>query len=168
MTAPKGTPSFTTPESIAAEETHIDIIHKVLSRYKGITVERERRVSDFCDNYDYSVLKEGRSQVIKSDGGWIYKDGNLVGVAECKYQSSRQNACERAAKYIFVPEIHKQPSKLFISCYGEGFRKKTGGGATGPFIDMAKNIGVSIYENLSNTSLEQEFEKWLKKHIDLA
>ena len=139
-----------------------------MSRYKDITVERERRVSDFCDNYDYSVLKEGNSQVIKSDGGWIYKDGNLVGVAECKYQASRQNACERAAKYIFVPEIHKQPSKLFISCYGEGFRKMAGGGSTGPFIDMAKNIGVSIHENLSNTRLEQEFEKWLKKHIDLA
>jgi hypothetical protein len=167
MTAPKGTPSFTTAQSLAAEETHISIINKVLSKYNNITVEKERKVADFCDNYEYSMLKEGKSQVIKSDGGWIYKDGQLIGVAECKYQSSRQNACERAAKYIFVPEIHKDPSKLFISCYGEGFEKKTGGGSTGPFIDMAKNIGVSIHENLNNADLEHTFEEWLKRQINL-
>ena len=168
MTAPKGTPSFTTLQSLAAEETHISIITKVLSRYTNITVEKERKVSDFCDNYEYSMLKEGKSQVIRSDGGWIYKDNELIGVAECKYQSSRQNACERAAKYIFVPEIYKNPSKLFISCYGQGFEMKQGGGSTGPFIDMARNIGVSIHENLNNNDLEQAFEEWLIKQINLS
>ena len=168
MTAPKGTDSFTTTESKNAENNQKEILKEILLEFPEIEIKKGLSVSSICENWDYSRLngKNKKCSVINADGGWLFIDEKLVGIVECKYQSNTQNACERAFKYLAVPEFLSDPSKIFISCHGKGFEKTDKGAATGVFIDMCKNIGITIYENPDNTDLERHFREWISNLIE--
>lgn len=168
MTAPKGTNSFTTTNSKNAEKKQKEILKKILSEFPEIKRKKGLSVSTICENWDYSRLnqKNKKCSVINADGGWLFIDEKLVGVVECKYQSNPKNACERAFKYLAVPEFISDPSSIFISCHGKGFEKTEEGASTGVFIDMCKNIGITIYENPDDADLERHFREWISNLIE--
>ena len=106
----------------------------------------------------YALLKNGKSQVWESDGGFITHKEEVVGVAENKWQKARENACERACRYLTC----FNPEQIFVSCSGPGFVLKNGGGATGPLLDMLKHCGVCVTENVNE---EQEFKAIFKTWV---
>ena len=166
MTAPVGSHSFTTEESAAAEKRHTNIMNDVICSTDGFShvpnLDIVRLLSE-SSNQKYSFIKDGkRSQTWHADGGWVFKNGELVGVAECKFQHTRQNACERAFRYLTVEKFREEPRRIFLSCYGPGFENKNGGGSTGPMLDMARNIGMSVHENIDDASFRHRVLEWLE------
>tara|TARA_Y100000034_G_C6759361_1_gene338082 strand:+ start:38 stop:580 length:543 start_codon:yes stop_codon:yes gene_type:complete len=164
MTAPKGTAPFTTEESKAAEAKHTSLIAEILKQKPEINTQKSLSIEALCEGKNpYSLDKRGRSQKWQADGGWIYINGELAGVAECKYQDSRQNACERAFRYLTVDRFRLEPHRIFFSCYGPGFTQENGGGSTGPFLDMASQAGIAVLENPTDKTFKIKFETWLRR-----
>jgi len=164
MTAPAGTHSFTTKESKQSEINHNQWIGDVLadlgpdwSRKKSMSLEELTGQPGV-----YSLDKKKNSQTWVSDGGYIFYRKNLVGVAENKYQKARENACERAARYLALPLFRNQPHRFFLSVYGPGFIKQESGGSTGPFLDAMMSAGVYVIENVNE---EQEFKHFFRKWV---
>jgi hypothetical protein len=163
MTAPVGTASFTTVDSKESERQHSLWVNDVIKE-KGPdwTLRKSVKVSDILatkgmDN-EYALRINGDSNEINSDGGFIFYKDKMVGCAENKYQTARQNACERALKYgTFVPW-----RGCFISVDGTGFIKKRGSHATGTFIEMARFAGATLVENANETEFKNAFRKMLE------
>ena len=166
MTAPVGTHAFTSEESLNAEKKHMRILNEVASSMRGYSFKGGLYISELLLEsapQKYSFIKDGKtSQAWHADGGWVFKGGKLVGVAECKYQKSRQNACERAFRYLTVDKFREEPKRIFLSCYGPGFSNKNGGGSTGPMLDMAKNAGISVHENIDDRRFRLVVKEWLE------
>jgi len=164
MTAPVGSRAFTTEESKEAEDRHTSLIKEVFQAVPMLEIKKEVSIQWLTSgNNSYSLRKDKESQVWRADGGYIYYKGVLVGLAECKYQWSRQNACERAAKYLLIDELYAEPWRLFISCYGPGFVLEDGGGSTGPLLDMMKHRGVTILENPTDEEFLRELQSYLSR-----
>lgn len=158
MTATKGCDAFTTEQSKASEEIHTLWVNEVVGEFPNLKIEKSVTVESIIRKPpEYALKKNGKSNVINADGGFIFKlvDGEwkLVGVAENKFQTARQNAVERAAKYALFLDRHR----IFISCAGEGFVNGpdigVGGSSTGTFIDLAINGGITLLENVTDESI---------------
>ncbi len=163
MTAPVGTAAFTTVSSKESERLHSLWVDDVMNE-KGPdwTLRKSVKVSDILATKgmvnEYALRKNGDSNEINSDGGFIFYKDKMVGCAENKYQVARQNACERSLKYgTFVPW-----SGCFISVGGTGFIKKSGGGSTGTFIEIARFSGATLVENANETVFKNAFRKMLE------
>ena len=168
MTAPKGSDSFTTKESKVSEEIHTLWVSEVASEFDNLKIEKSITVESVIGKRpEYALKKNGRSNEVNADGGFIFKlvDGkwNLAGVAENKYQTARANAVERASKYALFLDRWR----IFISCAGEGFVKGSdvgvGGSSTGTFIDLAINGGVTLLENVTDEStFKNALRTWMR------
>lgn len=156
----------TSKESAESEKNHTQWIREVVRELgpnwmirKSISIEEI-----IGKKPEYALLNEaGDSQSWKSDGGFFFRKSKagtwtLVGVAENKWQKNRENACERAFRYLSF----LKGSQIFISCAGPGFTKKNGGGATGPTIEMLKFSGAYVIENVNDEeSFKAEFRNWV-------
>ena len=166
MTAPKNTESFTTEESKDGEANHTKWVKEIISEYgSDFSIDYSMTIDDIvgAEFNEYAYLKNGKSSVIESDGGFIkYKNKKVIGVCEHKHQKALTNACERAIKYLSFMYDHE----VFISTSGEGFseeKMRAHSSATAKFLAVAKfgykrkklerGIGVSHNEN------EEEFKK---------
>ena len=160
MTAPVGTDAFTTKESTESEKNHTQWVHDVISELgEDWSVKHSMTIAELMGQQPtYARLKNGESQAWESDGGYIFHKRRLVGVAENKWQTARENACERACRYL----TFLKGDQLFVSTAGPGFVLKDGGGATGPFLDMLKFSGACVTENVNN---EQEFKAIFKEWV---
>ena len=164
MAAPIGTRPFTTEASKDAEEKHTSIINDILQEeFPAIEIRKAVSIDSLVEGkIEYSHKKDRSSQEWLADGGWLYYNDKLVGVLECKYQKTRQNACERLFRYLAVNLFRRQPYRVFVSCYGPGFESKMGGGSTGPVLDMARNAGIKALENPSEAKFIEELRSWIK------
>ena len=139
----------TSIQSATAEKNHNLIVEEVAKAFPRVELRKGVPVVDICkmNNPDYEVeysfCKDGTSQKWFSDGGFIFIDGVLKGVAECKYQKAFQNAVERSGRYNWV----LPPAQTFITCHGPGFVKRLGGGSTGPMVDVARSAGATVLVN---------------------
>ena len=160
MTAPVGTDPFTTKESTQSEENHTQWVHDVISELgPDYRVKQSMTIKELIGKEPtYALLKNGKSQEWKADGGFVFYKGKLVGVAENKWQTARENVCERACRYL----TFLKGKQLFVSTYGPGFILKYGGGATGSFLDMLMFSGACVTENVYD---EQEFKTIFKKWL---
>ena len=160
MTAPVGTAPFTTKESKQSEENHTQWIRDVINELgPDWSIRHSMTIEELMgEKPTYALLKNGKSQVWESDGGFITHKEEVVGVAENKWQKARENACERACRYLTC----FNPEQIFVSCSGPGFVLKNGGGATGPLLDMLKYCGVCVTENVNE---EQEFKAIFKTWV---
>ena len=131
MTAPVGTAAFTTKESAESEKNHTQWVHDVINELgPDWSVKHSMTIKELIgEQPTYACLKNGKSQVWESDGGYIFWKGYLVGVAENKWQKARENACERACRYLTFLKGHQ----LFVSTAGPGFILKDGGGGNRTF-----------------------------------
>ena len=129
----------TSKESTLSEARQVDIVENVISsRGDDWRIEKSILIEDILGYLgEYSRLKNGKSQTYSADGGFVYYKNKLVGVCENKYQKTRQNACERACRYL----LFLKPEQIFVSCDGPGFTRKDGQGSTGPIIDLFKHAG---------------------------
>lgn len=155
----------TSIESSQSEKNHTKWISEIVKDIgpdwkikKSITIEEI-----IGKTPEYALNKSGESQSWVSDGGFFYRKSQsgkwvLVGAAENKWQKNRENACERAFRYLGFLRGHQ----MFVSCSGPGFTKMYGGGATGPMIDVLKYSGAYLIENVNE---EQEFKKHFYKWI---
>ena len=162
MTAPVGTHSFTTKESKLSEENHVLWISQVINELgEGWSIEYSMTIEDLMEGRKpfYGLNAKGQSQSYVSDGGFIFYKGRFVGVAENKFQSATQNACERVGRYLFS---FIKPEQMFVSCAGDGFKLVHGGGSTGPLIDLMRYSGVTVTENVNE---EKEFKRIFKEWI---
>ena len=166
MTAPKGTDAFTTKASKSAEARHIRMIREQVEKHPEIDIRKEVSI-EFLTNGEnsYSIKKNGSSQGWRSDGGFLFIDEELVGIAEAKYQKERQNACERLCRYFLIDEFRQDPWRVFVSVDGLGFEKQLGGGSTGSLIDMARHAGVTLLDNASDEDLREGIRIWLERII---
>ena len=164
MTAPIGTAPFTTEGSKAAEAKHTSLITEILKQNPEIIIQKSVPIEALCaGKTPYSLNKSGSSQEWRADAGWLYINGELVGVAECKHQGTRKNACERGCRYLMVDKFRLEPHRIFLSCYGPGFTQVNGGGSTGPFLDMASNIGMTVLENPTDETFKIKVKAWLRR-----
>ena len=163
----------TSLQSSAAEKNHNTIVEQVARNFTRVKLQKSVTIVDICrmNNPDYEpeycYCKNGTSQSWYSDGGFIFIDGVLKGVAECKYQKASTNACERAAKYSGWIK-HVPPSGTFIVCHGPGFEKKLGSAATGSMIDVARSSGATVLENPTLEEQEQAFRLFLQNLLENA
>jgi len=150
-------------ESRAAEKRHTQLIEGVIEQHPRIKIRKSVPIDElFPDrSNEYSRKKNGKPQQWEADGGWLEVDGKIVGVAECKYQSARENACERASRYLTVFPSQSEAYRIFVSCYGDGFVKQAGGGSTGPFIDTMRGAGVTLLENPTDEEFNESLTSWL-------
>ena len=168
MTAPKGSDSFTTKQSKASEEIHTLWVSEVVSEFDTLKIEKSITVESVIGKRpEYALKKNGKSNEINADGGFIFKlvagKWNLAGVAENKYQMARANAVERASKYLLFLDRRQ----IFISCAGEGMVKGSdigvGGSSTGTFIDLAINGGVTLLENVTDKNIFKDvLRTWMR------
>ncbi len=163
----------TSIQSATAEKNHNLIVEQVAKTFPRVELRKSMTIVDICkmNNPDYEVeysfCKNGTSQKWLSDGGFIYIDGVLSGVAECKYQKAVENACERAGKYsAWIKALPAE--RTFITCHGPGFEKRLGGGSTGPMIDVARSAGATVLVNPTPEKQEEEFRIFLKNLIESA
>jgi hypothetical protein len=106
---------------------------------------------------------EGSKQVWESDGGWIYHNGKLVGVAENKWQKNRNNAVERGFRYLAEFD---EPHRILVSCSGPGFAESRSKGSTDSFIIKARMKGMNVLVNvIDEQEFKGEFSKWLNTLI---
>jgi hypothetical protein len=106
---------------------------------------------------------EGSNQVWESDGGWIYYNDVLVGVAENKWQKNRQNAVERGFRYLAEFE---EAHRIFVSCSGPGFAESVNKGSTDAFVIKARNRGMVVLVNVSDEQdFKNQFLTWLNNLI---
>ena len=160
MTAPVGTKAFTTKESTESEKNHTQWIHDVIDDLgEDWSIRYSMTIEELMGKQPtYARLKNGASQEWISDGGYIFNKEKLVGVAENKWQTARENACERACRYL----TFLKGSQLFVSTAGPGFVLKDGGGSTGPFIDMLRYSGACVTENVNDEqSFKDIFKNWV-------
>ena len=151
----------TSPESHASEVLHNKWVSEVLKEM-GVDWEIKKSVNilDINPNAEYSFAQNKKSQTWESDGGFIIYKGKNIGVCENKYQKTSKNACERVFRYLSF----MKGSQIFVSCSGEGFRKKFGGGSTGPTIDMLKLCGACVLENVyDEDEFKNHLREWLRK-----
>ncbi len=135
-----------------SEKLHIKWINEVFSTL-GSEWSREKSLP----------ISEGSDQVWESDGGWIYHNRKLVGVAENKWQTARNNAVERGFRYLTeFDEAHR----IFISCSGPGFAESQKKGSTDAFIIRARKKGIKVLVNvIDEQEFKSEFTKWLNTLI---
>lgn len=166
MTAPVGTESFTTTQSKKSEDVHKRIITECLTTKPKIETVKSLTFSQMTGFVsDYALLGNGVEQRWVSDGGYYFINGELVGVGENKYQHSRQNACERALKLLAIEKFRLEPWRIFLTCSGEGFKKRDVGGSTGMMIAMAKYCGMTILENPTEEEFKKEFNAYLNRLV---
>ena len=167
MTAPVGSKPFTTKESKLSEENHILWISQVIEKLgEGWHIEYSMTIEDLMEGLKptYGLNAKGESQSYESDGGFIFYKGVFVGVAENKFQSATQNACERVGRYMFTKI---KPEQMFVSCAGEGFKLSLGGGSTGPLIDLMRYSHVTVTENVNDEEeFKRIFEEWITNLVE--
>ena len=163
----------TSIQSATAEKNHNLIVEQVAKTFPRVELRKSIDIVDICKmnnpeyKPEYCFRKDGTSSKWISDGGFIFIDGVLKGVAECKYQAARANACERAGKYpAWIKPV--PPERTFITCHGEGFVKKLGGGSTGSMIDAARSAGSTVLVNPTFDEQAEEFRIFLQKLIENA
>ena len=169
MTAPAGHDGFTSKESDESERLHNQWVSEVIDSYgpdwiltKSINISDVLATKGMVN--EFALLKEDKSQTWNSDGGFIWYKGKLVGCGENKYQKARENACERANRYLtFIPA-----KGIFISCAGPGFEKRFGGGSTGPMMQMLRFAGATIsYQTTSPKNPDEiKFKNEFCKMLD--
>jgi len=155
----------TSKESAASEKNHTKWIGEVVSELDSNWMIKKRiLIEDIIGRKPtYALNADGDSQYWESDGGFFYRKSDsgvwvLVGAAENKWQRNRENACERAFRYLSF----LRGSQIFISCAGPGFRKMNGGGATGPTIEMLMFSGAYVIENVNDEeNFKNEFRNWV-------
>ena len=150
----------TSVESNTSEVLHNQWVRDIINEM-GLdwSIQKSVNITDIFVDAEYSFDKRGKSQTWESDGGFIVYKGDIVGVCENKYQKSYQNACERVFRYLSF----MKGSQIFVSCSGNGFKKRNAGGSTGPTIDMLKYCGAYVLENVID---EDEFKVHLRKWLD--
>lgn len=147
-------------ESMESEYNHKKWIDDVVSELQPeYEVLRKVPISRIIHKEpEYALDKKGESQYWFADGGFILKNGKLIGVAENKYQASGQNACERVFRYLSF----LNGNQIFISCYGERFKKQLGGQSTGSTIELLKYSGAHVIENVDDEqTFKEEFLTWI-------
>lgn len=146
----------TTTESDASEKRQIRLVEQVFNEASSDWSSKKSMPIEELIGQEapYSLKKDGTSQEWKADGGFVFYRDECVGVIENKYQHSRQNACERVAKYLTC----FKPHQLFLSFEGPGFAKEDGGGSTGPMIDTLRHAGATVLENVAD-------EEKYKRHL---
>ena len=138
----------TSPSSVKSESRHRRLVREVVNEFgprwclaEDISVEERLGYLG-----EYSKQQNGESQRNKADGGILCLDNKKVAVFENKWQSARANAIQRACFWnMYFPY-----NRIFLSCEGPGFKKKDGGGSTGPFIDLWRHNGGTLLENEMN------------------
>ncbi len=151
----------TSANSQQSEDKHTRLVAEVVeSMGPDWEIKKSLTIEEITGHQnEYSRKANGKSQEWQSDGGFLYYRGKLVGVCENKWQKNRENACERAFRYLALFEGRQ----MFVSCEGPGFKKVDGGGSTGPTIDMLRFAGATVVENLSD---EAEYRQHLKLWIE--
>ena len=151
----------TSVNSVLSERKHRDLVAQAIASRgplwkikKSLTIEKITGKPG-----EYSLTKAGKSQRWEADGGFVFYDDKLVGVCENKWQDNRENACERAFRYLSF----LSGSQMFVSCEGPGFALINGGGSTGPVIDMLRYAGATVLENVTS---EQQYLDHLNKWLD--
>ena len=161
-----GAGKTTTKESKDGEANHTKWVKEIISEYSSdFSIDYSMTIDDIvgAEFNEFAHLKNGKSSVIKSDGGFIkYKNKKVIGVCEHKYQKAIENACQRGLYYLGF--LHDY--QLFLSTSGAGFSEEkmtSRSTATARFVAIAKfgykhkglerGIGVSHNEN------EEEFKK---------
>lgn len=158
--------SATSEESRKAEKRHTQFVEEACMGYPFLRRKKGASIEDLTEGryISNSRLADGSSQLWNSDGGFIHLlNGEMAGVAECKYQKARANACERAFRYFAIEKFRDEPWRIFLSCHGEGFEQKDEGGATGPYVDMMLNAGVTLIVNPSDEDFRNAAAEWLKR-----
>lgn len=167
MTAKVGTAPFFSPAAREAEDTHRMLISEMMHNDKRFSWYQSRTVADLIgkENIKYSYKQNNDVSEIRPDGGFMYYNSKLVGVAENKFQESSQNAIERTDKYLKINQFRLQPFRIFLSCYGEGFRQKPGRsmGAVGVYLDMAFYAGFTILLNPTDDEFRKTYLDWLER-----
>ena len=153
--------SATSIESHTSETLHNHWVNQVIGEMgSDWKIEKSMKISEIANHpVEYSYDSKGESQKWQSDGGFIFYKNKMIGVCENKYQKSRENACERVFRYLSF----FKGSQMFVSCSGDGFRKASKGGATGPTLDMLKHCGAYVIENVND---EISFKKHLKVWLE--
>lgn len=151
----------TSVESHTSEVLHNQWVRDIINEMGADWgIQKSVNITDIFVDAEYSFDKRGKSQIWESDGGFITYKGDIVGVCENKYQKSYQNACERVFRYLSF----MKGSQIFVSCSGDGFKKRNAGGSTGPTIDMLKYCGAYVLENvISEDEFKVHLRKWLEK-----
>jgi hypothetical protein len=148
----------------STESKDSEVLHQKLvkSHFEKLgsdwSLSKSLPIGDVVKSQKYSFKKNGKSQEYDADGGFVYYKNKLVGVCENKHQKSRKNACERLAKYLFIPGIG--PKNMFLTCTGPGFVNEDGQGSTGPILDLAMNAEVFILENPKPEEVKQKLQDW--------
>ena len=170
MTAPKGTPSFGDEKQRKQEKRHVRLVREVYEEFKSKDdkwhCQREYSLVDFLgeENVINARRMDGSSNTVKSDGGFIFYDGKLVGVAEDKHQKTFENACERAWKYAGMYLL--KPYQIFITCGGKGYDfdlTKRSGRSTATMYDSMVKHGYWIAKNETNEEIKTRLRDWFKQ-----
>ncbi len=170
MTAPVGTPSFTTPESKSSEGHFQEVILKVLSE------------PEFCDfsiaeNYSVNELygstiatnKDGKDALTLPDSGVLKYKNKVVGLGDNKYQHTYKNACERVALYVLDAQVFGLSSKrVFIVFCGDGFKPHNELGhiasTTGKMVVRAQHHCTTLI-NPTEQELIDKYREYLRNII---
>ena len=172
MTAPVGTPSFTTEESKAAEDRHTKIIISAVNARSKFVLVKSININQMLSNVPvdikYGLLKDLTPQTHVADGGFLIyiPTGEMVAIYENKFQKNRENACQRAFVSLFYWVLDYTYS--LTSCYGPGFLLEKGGGTTGIFLDqmrLAENVSYGRVRVLENPT-DDEFTETLNIMLD--
>lgn len=160
MTAPKGTPAFSSVQSKETEKKHRQIVKEIVEDFSDLSLEKEISLDEIVgeENVIYGRQLNGSPSKTKPDGGVLYYRGEPAGFMESKYQKNTQNAIERVNKLSTDLQIMGLPPMcLFVSAYGPGFTLQEKATSTGPQIDRFRALGVTCLENPTDKEFREEF-----------
>jgi len=152
-------------ESVLSERRHIEYVSRAVSqRGPEWTIKKSITIKEILGHQgEYSRKKNGKSQEWQSDGGFIYYKDILVGVCENKWQTARENACERVCKYL----TFMKGRQMFVTCRGPGFTRLDGGGSTGPLVDLLRFAGATVLVNVVDpVDIERQLNTWLDSLVE--
>ena len=163
MTAQKGTHEFSSTQSRNIEKIVKSLIFSTIKSWGGKwKLKKEIPFSDIFTSNNISFQKNGKSTVLKPDGGMLYYNNKPVALFEVKYQKARNNACERVFKYIpIIEHLNIEKKNLFTFFYGSGFSENHKGhicGQTGATVLSMQNWGATVFTNLDLPVLENNLK----------
>jgi hypothetical protein len=163
MTAQKGTHEFSSTQSRNIEEVVKDLILSTIKSWGNKwKLKKEISFSDIFSTNNIAYQKNGKSTLLKPDGGMLFYNNKPVALFEVKYQKARNNACERVFKYIpIIEHLNIERKNFFAFFYGSGFSQNNKGhitGQTGATVLSIKNWGVTVFVNEDISVLENNLK----------
>lgn len=167
MPAKKGTHEFSSKESRNIESEVTKIINNILNVWsEDWALKKQVSFSDLFGNNDIAYNENGKSTVLKPDGGMLFFKNKPVALFEVKHQKARNNACERALKYIPIFESHgMKRENFFVFLDGSGFEANMNGhipGQTGATAFLLKKYGATVYINADLADIENSLKNKLE------